>query len=206
MPTPISSWNAREAARAEIAAAEGRLGLNEPIARVSNALDPAIGALTPHQLLAQISGMRDMPGNYGELGHEAHGRFLRTLTSADRSLAPGQVFSYSNLGYSLAGLAAAEASGMDFASLVARHVLAPAGMKRSTLHPMEAMTWPLAMGHTKAADGTFAVVRPMAHDPRLWPAGYAFTTARDLALHVGASERGSARRTTPYSGRARCVR
>jgi CubicO group peptidase (beta-lactamase class C family) len=162
-------------------AADGKIGLQNPVAEVVKGLDPAIGALTTHQLLAQVSGLRDMPGVHGEQGDEAHGRFLRTLRAADRILNPGQSFSYSNIGYSLAGLVAAEPSGMAFAELVRRRVFEPVGMTRSTLRPVEAMTWPLAMGHQKSREGTFAVVRPVTHDTRLWPAGYVFTTATDLA-------------------------
>jgi CubicO group peptidase (beta-lactamase class C family) len=69
-----------------------------------------------------------MPGADGEQGDDAHGRFLRTLTAADRILPPGETFSYSNIGYSLAGFAAAEASGMPFAELVRRRVFGPVGM------------------------------------------------------------------------------
>jgi CubicO group peptidase (beta-lactamase class C family) len=54
-------------------------------------------------------------------------------------------------------------------------------MTRSSLQPTRAMTWPLAAGHHKGTAGTFTVVRPVAHDTRLWPAGYVFTTATDLA-------------------------
>jgi CubicO group peptidase (beta-lactamase class C family) len=70
---------------------------------------------------------------------------------------------------------------MPFAELMQQRVFTPLGMTRSTVRPAEAMTWPLALGHRKTIGGTFAVVRPVAHDTRLWPAGYAFTTAADLA-------------------------
>jgi CubicO group peptidase (beta-lactamase class C family) len=134
--------------------ADGKIGLHDPVARVVTGLDPVIGALTSHQLLAQVSGLRDMPGADGEQGDDAHERFLRTLTAADQILPPGETFSYSNSCYSLAGFAAAEASGMPFAELVRRRVFGPVGMTRSTLRPVEAMTWPLAVGHQKSADGT----------------------------------------------------
>ena len=162
------------------AVGDGLVTLSDPIGTFVSGLDPEIAALTLHQLLSQTSGLRDMPGNYGELGEEAHGRFLRTLTRTDRILRPGQTFSYSNIGYSLAGFTAAEASRLTYAELVRRRVFAPLGMTRSTLQPTEAMTWPLAMGHQKTEGGTFAVVRPMAHDTRLWAAGYAFTSAVEL--------------------------
>jgi CubicO group peptidase (beta-lactamase class C family) len=162
-------------------AADGKIALQAPVGRVVTGLDPVIGALTSHQLLAQISGLRDMPGAHGEQGDDAHGRFLRTLRAADRILNPGQSFSYSNIGYSLVGFAAAQVSGVSFPELVQRRVFTPAGMTRSTLRPVDAMRWPLATGHQKRGDGTFAVVRPTTHDTRLWPAGYVFTTAADLA-------------------------
>lgn len=42
------------------------------------------------------------------------------------------------------------------------------------------MTYPLAVGHTGAVEKT-EVVRPLADDTRLWPAGYLYSTAADLA-------------------------
>jgi CubicO group peptidase (beta-lactamase class C family) len=162
-------------------AADRGMRLEDGVGRVVSGLAPAIGALTLHQLLAQVSGLRDMPGEHGEQGDEAHDRFLTTLTDAHRILPPDEVFSYSNIGYSLAGLAAAKASGVSFAELMRDRVFAPLGMTRSTVRPVEAMTWPLAVGHRKSSGGGFSIVRPMAHDTRLWPAGYVFSTARDLA-------------------------
>ena len=160
---------------------EGELSLNEPVGRAVSGLDPAIAALTPHQLLSQTSGLRDMPGEHGEQGEAAHARFLRALTGADRLLVPGQAFSYSNIGYSLAGLAVAEAARTGYADVMARRVFEPLGMPRSTLRPTVAMTWPLAVGHRRGTDGATTVVRPLANDTRLWPAGYAYSTAGDLA-------------------------
>ena len=158
---------------------EGRLSLAAPIGGVVRGLDPVIAALTPHQLLSQTSGLRDMPGEHGEQGEDAHLRFARSLGAPDRLMVPGQVFSYSNIGYSLAGLAAAEADGTTYAGLMAARVFGPRGMRRSTLRPMEAITWPLAVGHRRSSDG-FSVVRPLANDTRLSPAGYAWSTAADL--------------------------
>lgn len=162
-------------------AADQKLTLHDPVGRVVTGLDPVIAELTSHQLLAQVSGLRDMPGVHGEQGDESHGRFLRALTAADRIVAPGQTFSYSNIGYSLAGFAAAEASRMTFPDLVRQRVFMPLGMTRSTLRPEEAITSRLALGHQKSGAAVFTVVRPMTHDTRLWPAGYAFSTAADLA-------------------------
>ena len=58
------------------------------------------------------------------------------------------------------------------------------GMLRTTLRPTVAMTYPLAVGHTAKDKEAPTVVRPVADDTRLWPAGYAFTNLEDLARFV----------------------
>jgi CubicO group peptidase (beta-lactamase class C family) len=40
---------------------DGKIGLHDPVARVITGLDPVIGPLTSHQLLAQMSGLRTCP-------------------------------------------------------------------------------------------------------------------------------------------------
>ncbi len=60
-------------------------------------------------------------------------------------------------------------------------VLDPLGMPRTTFRPTEAMTWPLAVGHRRDKDGKFTVVRPLANDARLWPAGTLYSSANEMA-------------------------
>jgi hypothetical protein len=43
------------------------------------------------------------------------------------------------------------------------------------------MTWPLAVGHRRDKEGKFTVVRPLANDARLWPAGTLYSSATELA-------------------------
>ena len=60
-------------------------------------------------------------------------------------------------------------------------VLDPLGMPRTTFRPTEAMTWPLAVGHRKDKEGKVTVVRPLANDARLWPAGTLYSSANEMA-------------------------
>jgi CubicO group peptidase (beta-lactamase class C family) len=53
-------------------------------------------------------------------------------------------------------------------------------MKRTTLRPTMAMTWPLAQGHEEK-DGAPAVIRPAADNAAGWPAGSIFSSALDLS-------------------------
>src|SRR4028118_165048 len=57
----------------------------------------------------------------------------------------------------------------------------PRGMTRAPLRPLEAIAWPVAVGHEPQESGPPTVVRPMVEDTRIWPAGYAFSSLNDLS-------------------------
>lgn len=72
--------------------------------------------------------------------------------------APGRVYSYASPGFWLAGHVLAEVGGKPYADMMTELVFAPLGMTRTTLRPLAAMTWPLALGH-QLADGRPEVIR-----------------------------------------------
>lgn len=96
-------------------------------------------------------------------------------------LPPGRAFSSSTSGFALAGLAIQEVGKKPCAGVMRTRVLAPLGMRRTTFRPTEAMTWPRAVGHRKTKDGKFDVVRPLANDARLGPAGTLYSSANEMA-------------------------
>lgn len=57
----------------------------------------------------------------------------------------------------------------------------PVGMQRTTLRPLVAMTYPLAVGHAAGEDGKVAVIRPAYDNVAQWPAGSIFSSASDLS-------------------------
>jgi len=59
----------------------------------------------------------------------------------------------------------------------------PLGMKRTTLRPMVAMTYPLAQGHEETPQGP-KVIRPAANNAASWPAGSIFSNVQDLSRFV----------------------
>jgi CubicO group peptidase (beta-lactamase class C family) len=164
------------------AAAEGVVALDRPIATYVQGLTACVGQPTLQQLLSNSGGIMDEPDEFGPQGEEGLGAYQRTWTSEYCLLPPGRAFSYSNSGFSLAGLALQEAEKKPYADVVRARVLTPLGMPRSTFRPTEAMTWPLAVGHRIGRDGAAAtVVRPLANDARLWPAGTIYSTANEMA-------------------------
>lgn len=163
------------------AARDGAVALDRPVSTYVSGLVPCVGQPTLRQLLSHTAGLIDEPAEFGPQGEDGLAAYPRTWTSEYCLLAPGRAFSYSNSGFALAGLALQEAAKTPFADAVRARVLAPLGMTRTTFRPTEAMTWPLAVGHRRAKDGAFEVVRPLANDARLWPAGTLYSSANEMA-------------------------
>jgi CubicO group peptidase (beta-lactamase class C family) len=176
------------AAVVSILAGEGVLDLRREIGAHITGLDPALARLDAHHLLSQSAGLRDEPGNYGLQEESGLGTLARTWTGSHAILPQGTVFSYSNAGYALAGLLAESAARRPFADLVRERLFTPLGMTRSTYRPLEALTYPAAVGHApppdRPPDAPAAVVRPYANNTGLWPAGFAYTSASELARLV----------------------
>lgn len=188
---------------------EGRLRLDAPVGTYAKGLAPRLAQVTAHQLLSQTSGLRDVPGGDGLHDEAALGEFARALKDEDQLIAPGRAFSYSNAGYALAGYLLERLTGKPYADAMGERLFAPLGMTRTTLRPTVAMTYPLAVGHDAKAQGQPpAVVRPLADDTRLWPAGYAFTSLNDLARFVVALMNGGrlgGRQALPAGAAARLL-
>ena len=163
------------------AAPQGAVALDRPVSTYVSGLAACVGAPTLTQLLSHTGGVMDEPDEFGPQGEEGLAAYARTWTSEYCLLPPGRAFSYSNSGFALAGLALQEAEKKPFAEVMRARVLDPLGMPRTTFRPTEAMTWPLAVGHRRDKEGKFTVVRPLANDARLWPAGTLYSSANEMA-------------------------
>jgi CubicO group peptidase (beta-lactamase class C family) len=162
-------------------AEEGKLKLDAPIGDYVAGLSAKLAQVTAHQLLSHTAGLKDEPDDYGLHDESALGAYARSWKDDYCLLAPGQVFSYSNSGFALAGLALEAAGGKPYAEQMNERLFQPLGMMRTTFRPTMAMTYPLAVGHRARGKEPPTVVRPMADDARLWPAGNMFSSVNDLA-------------------------
>ncbi|MCA1788314.1 MAG: beta-lactamase family protein, partial [Thioalkalivibrio sp.] len=125
---------------------EGRVGLDDPVARHLGADAKAFGAATIRHLLAHASGlpalgwsetkmssswfMDGFPvGGFDDLATFMHG------AEAWRTAEPGSRWQYSNEGYIVLGRLLEQIDGMQYVDSLARRVLAPLGMTRSTFDP-----------------------------------------------------------------------
>ncbi len=165
-------------------AVEGKLELDAPIGKYILGLPQGISRVTANQLLSHTAGVLDEAPMYGLHDETALGNGIRTWTDARLFTTPGRIFSYSNPGYWLAGYLLEVLTGKPYAEAMDERVFQPLGMKRTTLRPLLAMTWPLATGHNEAPGRKCTVARPAADNAATWPAGSIFSCTQDLARFV----------------------
>lgn len=160
----------------------GRMDLQAPISRyVPELAGRRVGTVTTHQLLTHTAGWIDNAVPYGRMGESALGEVMREVTDTLFMTEPGQVLSYSNPGYSMAGYVAEQAGGKRYAALMEELVLGPAGMSRSTFKPLVAMTTQFSQGHQGPPGQPAALVRPFTENTAQWAAGFLMSTPTELA-------------------------
>ena len=168
------------AAAVVLLADQGKLNLNDPIGKHLPGLTPKLAALTANQLLSHTSGMLDEAPMFGSHDDGALKREVEGWKDDRLFAEAGQVYSYSNPGYWLAGLLAETIGGKPYADQVASTIFVPVGMTRSTFRPTIAMTFPLAQGHDLVS-GKPQIIRPSANNSASWPAGSIFSNVMDLS-------------------------
>lgn len=157
-----------------------KLDLHAPIQKYVPNLPPRLARLTLHELLSHTAGLVDDAPQDGPHDESALARNVESWKDDVLFAEPGKVFSYSNLGYVLAGYVLEKAAGKPFASVVDESVLQPRGMATATFRPFVAITRPLALPHSP--DGK--VIRPFPDHAGAWPPGSLFASANDLAAFL----------------------
>src|SRR5262245_58222253 len=109
---------------------EGKLTLDDPL---DVHLPGAAHAATLRQLLSHLSGIqREVPGDVWEtLEMPTREELLPKLAEAERPLAPGAYWHYSNLAFALLGEVVAQVSGGSAEEYLTERVLSPVGMTRT---------------------------------------------------------------------------
>jgi CubicO group peptidase (beta-lactamase class C family) len=162
-------------------AKEGNLKLDKPIGEFAKGLHPKLAQVTLQQLLSHTAGLKDEPDEFGLQDESALGQYVRSWKEDYCLFEPETVFSYSNSGFALAGFVAQEVSAKPYADFMTEKLFKPLGMPRTTFRPTIAMTYPLAVGHRARRGEAPTVVRPLANDARLWPAGTMYSSVNELA-------------------------
>jgi CubicO group peptidase (beta-lactamase class C family) len=165
-------------------AEQNRIDMTTPIGDLVPSLKgKRVGAVTTQQLMTHSAGWLDNAVAYGRMGEGALGEVMREVSDTLFYTEPGRTFSYSNPSISMAGYVGEVAGKQRFAALVESLVMRPAGMRLSTFKPLEALTYPIALGHEAGANG-MQIVRPMPENTAQWAAGFLFATAPELARYT----------------------
>jgi CubicO group peptidase (beta-lactamase class C family) len=161
-------------------AANGKLKLNASIGTYVKDLPPKIAALTPHQLLSQSSGIRDFAALVTTNDDKGLSQNIRAYKDDVFFTDPGKVYSYSSPGYWLAGFITEEINGKPYADSLAELLFKPLGMVRSCVRPLDAMSYPLALGHN-ITKGAPVVIRPVFNNAAMYPGGSIYSSANELS-------------------------
>jgi CubicO group peptidase (beta-lactamase class C family) len=166
---------------------DGKLRLDGPIGDVVADLSPGLRDITTAQLLSHTAGIRDEGAKYGPRDPAALAAAARRLGGSDLYTTPGDVYSYSNLGFLLAGFVIESAAKKPYAEVVASEILQPLGMTRSTFDANMAMTYPFALGHApRGEDKRSHVVRPFWENAEALSRGGMFSSASELGRFAAA--------------------
>ena len=160
---------------------EQHLNVQVPIAEYVSDLPPLLAPLTIHQLLSHTAGLKDDDSDYGPHDEGALGQAVCSYDRRHFFTEPGKMFSYSGLGYAVAGVVIEALSKKPYAQVVADRVLKPLKMERSTFSTTMAMTYPFSQGHIVEKSQRWSVVRPYDDNATRWPAGFLFSNVIELA-------------------------
>ncbi|GAA1119672.1 hypothetical protein GCM10009630_16860 [Kribbella jejuensis] len=157
-------------------AAEGRLGLDDPIVKLlpEAPVDPRV---TIRQLLTHTSGIDgDLFTDTGR-GDDCLQRYVALLADVDQLFEPGTAYSYCNAGFVLLGRLIEVLDGHTWDESLRARLIEPLGLQHTVTLPEEAILLNAAVGHT-AADGSR--VKTWQLPRSIGPAGTITASAADL--------------------------
>lgn len=164
-------------------AEDGRLRLDDPVARWLPSLPATPGAATLHQLLTHTSGVVDYEDFVAvDAARQVRDAdVLHLLERHDRTLfEPGTTYRYSNSGYALLALVVERASGRPFPAFLRENIFLPLGMEATLARVDEGPAVPhRAYGH--ARDGAVWVRRDQSPTSAVLGDGGIYSSIDDLA-------------------------
>jgi CubicO group peptidase (beta-lactamase class C family) len=167
----------------------GKLDLDKPVKRYlpDFALDDqaATDQITTRHLLTHTSGIEgDYFQGFGR-GDDAMTRYVESLRDIGLVHRPGQLWSYCNTGFVVAGRLVEVLGGAPFHDLFEERICRPSGLTRTTLLLEEMIAHRCAVGHLPAPQGRQVVPPTVVMETAAIPAGSRTTaTAADLVRFV----------------------
>jgi CubicO group peptidase (beta-lactamase class C family) len=169
---------------------EGKLSLEDPVSRwipeFARMPLPTVDSppIRVRDLLTHSAGFpEDNPWGDQQLGitEETLDSWLKE--GIPFSTTPGTAYEYSNYGFALAGRIVSKASGVPFRDYLEKQILAPLGMRSSTLEPSAVPAATRAIGYRRMRDGRYEVEPSLPHGA-FGAMGGLLTSPGDLARYV----------------------
>jgi CubicO group peptidase (beta-lactamase class C family) len=159
----------------------GRLSLSDPIGKhLDDGAVGAVGAMTVGQLLSHAAGLRaETAGPWWERtpGTSLADLAASSLGAEAARFRSGRRFHYSNVGYALLGALLTAQHGLPWYDVIARDLLRPLGMNRTTTRPQPRH----ATGYAVHPYADALLAEPEHDAGAMAPAGQLWTTVGDLA-------------------------
>ncbi len=165
---------------------QGKLDLDAPLCAYLPGLrfaDPQVTEhLTLRHLLTHTGGfLGDHFQEFG-WGDDAIARYVASLSEVPQISPLGEVFSYCNSGFILAGRVIEAVTGQTYEAAIRELILEPLGLKNTFFFPSEMMHRPFAIGHHNAEKPIPAETWPV---PRMAaPAGGLISTVHDQLAYA----------------------
>ncbi len=134
----------------------GEVELDAPVRRYLPAFElaepGAADEITIRQLLTHTSGIEgDHFQGFGR-GDDSVERYVGSLASVGLIHRPGQMWSYCNSGFVLAGHLVEKITGLPYHQALAERICAPLGLTHTTVLPEQMLAWRCAVGHVAGPD------------------------------------------------------
>lgn len=167
---------------------QGKLRLDDPVEqylpwfRVKSRF-PDQPKVTIRQLLTHTSGLpREAAYPYWtDNKFPSRTEMIKGLENQEMIFAPEDRIKYSNLGFAVAGEIVAEAAGMPYSEYVEKNILAPLGMKSTTVYFQDSQSKRLAFGYSRKLENGSRKVVPFTNAKALNAAANISSTIEDMA-------------------------
>jgi CubicO group peptidase (beta-lactamase class C family) len=162
---------------------QGKLKVEDHLARFFPSAPPDKAGITLHQLLTHTSGLPDSIGDeYDVMTRES---FLKGVFATPLVHPPGSRFVYSDAGYTLLAAVVEIVSGRPLGDYLHDQIFEPAGLHHTGLLPSPEDRARLSHGHSMQGDWGTSLDHPYAPDGPWWNLrgnGGVLTTTGDLFL------------------------
>lgn len=176
---------------------QGKLKTGDVIGKYLGEFPADKAGITIHHLLTHTAGLKLDAGDVGINPATAPDEFLRKVKDAPLLSAPGEKYSYSNLGYGLLAIIIEKISGLNWQNYLKKNILRPAGLSQTMLYG-DAFPDSFARGYMGNSEEDLQLEEPLKlerPDSYVWRkytigSGGVVTTTGDLykwwqALHSG---------------------